>query len=94
MNAVRVLVVLLASAFGTLVVQSAPESDPPPGVKEVQAPFASWKPSAMIKVGETADWVLITDNAVWVASTNPYGNRGYPRDSSEKWQGLCKSDHL
>jgi virginiamycin B lyase len=45
---------------------------PKPGVKEVQVPFASLKPSATIKVGGTADWVLITDDAVWVASTKPY----------------------
>jgi virginiamycin B lyase len=73
MKTVLVLVALLASAVGTLVAQSAPESEPPrPGVKEVQAQFASLKPSATIKVGGTADWVLITDDAVWVASTNPY----------------------
>jgi len=43
-----------------------------PGIKEVQVPFASIKPTATIKVGGTADWVLVTDNAVWVASTKPY----------------------
>jgi YVTN family beta-propeller protein len=73
MKTVLVLVVVLASAFGTLVAQSATESKPSrPGVKGVQAPFASLKPSATIKVGGTADWVLITDDAVWVASTKPY----------------------
>jgi virginiamycin B lyase len=73
MKMVLVPVVIIAGAFGTLVAQSAPESNPPkPGVKEVQVPFASLKPSAMIKVGGTADWVLISDNAVWMASTNPY----------------------
>jgi streptogramin lyase len=41
-------------------------------VKEVQVPFASIKPSATIKIGGTADWVLVTDDAVWVASTKPY----------------------
>ena len=45
---------------------------PKPGVKEVQAPYSSIKPSATIKVGGTADWVLVTDDAVWVASTKPY----------------------
>ena len=40
-------------------------------MKEVQVPFASIKPTATIKVGGTADWVLVTDNAVWVASTKP-----------------------
>ena len=43
-----------------------------PGVKEVQVPFSSLKPSATLKVGKTADWVLFTENAVWVASTKPF----------------------
>jgi virginiamycin B lyase len=43
-----------------------------PGVKEVQVPFASLKPSATFKVGGTADWVLITNDAVWLATTKPY----------------------
>jgi YVTN family beta-propeller protein len=42
------------------------------GSKEVQVSFTSLKPSATIKVGGTADWVLVTDDAVWVASTKPY----------------------
>jgi YVTN family beta-propeller protein len=45
---------------------------PKPGIKEVQALFSSTKPTATIRVGGTADWVLVTDNAVWVASTKPY----------------------
>jgi virginiamycin B lyase len=72
MKTVLVLVVL-ASAFGTVVAQSATESNlPKPGVKDVQVPFASLKPSATIKIGGTADWVLVTNEAVWVASTKPY----------------------
>jgi len=43
-----------------------------PGVKEVQVPFALLKPSACFKVGGSADWVLVTDDAVWVASTKPF----------------------
>jgi hypothetical protein len=43
-----------------------------PGVKEVQVPFASLKPFTTFKAGGTADWVLITENAVWVASSKPY----------------------
>ncbi len=43
-----------------------------PGVKEVQVPFASLKPTAVFKIGGTADWVLITQDAVWVAGTKPY----------------------
>jgi streptogramin lyase len=41
-------------------------------VKGVQVPFASLKPSATLKIGGTADWVLVTDDAVWVAGTKPY----------------------
>jgi virginiamycin B lyase len=70
--AVTTLLFMLLGASGTLVAQSAPESNlSKPGVKGVQAPFASLKPSATIKVGGTADWVLITDDDVWVASTKP-----------------------
>ncbi len=43
----------------------------PPGIREVQAPFASLKPEATFKIGENADWVEITDDAVWVASSKP-----------------------
>lgn len=42
------------------------------GVIDVQVPFGSLKPSATFKVGGTADWVLVTDDAVWLASTKPY----------------------
>ena len=35
-----------------------------PGVKGVQVPFGSLKPIATFKVGGTADWVLVTDDAV------------------------------
>jgi virginiamycin B lyase len=43
-----------------------------PGVKEVQVPFQSLKPSATFKIGKTADWVLVTDDAVWVGGSKPY----------------------
>lgn len=43
-----------------------------PGVKEVQVPFQSLKPSATFKIGKTADWVLVTDGAVWVGGSKPY----------------------
>jgi hypothetical protein len=67
------LLLLLWTANSAVVAQSATESNlPKPGVKEVQVSFASLKPSATIKLGGTADWVLITDDAVWVASTKPY----------------------
>ena len=64
----------LIFAAGTLatVAQTPSPEVPKPGVKGVQVSFASLKPSAMIKIGGTADWVLVTDDAVWVASTKPY----------------------
>jgi virginiamycin B lyase len=70
----RSLILFSIVACGTIEAQtSSSESDlAKPGIKEVQIPFASLKPSAMIKVGGTADWVLITDDAVWVASTKPH----------------------
>lgn len=43
----------------------------PPGIPEVQVPFASLKPEATRKVGETADWVVVTPDSVWVAATKP-----------------------
>ena len=43
----------------------------PPGVPGVQVPFASLKPEATWKVGETADWVVVTPDSVWVAGTKP-----------------------
>jgi virginiamycin B lyase len=65
---------LLIVACGTAAIQTsiAQSTISKPGIKEVQVPFASIKPTATIKVGGTADWVLVTDNAVWVASTKPY----------------------
>ena len=57
-----------------LLMQSsgAERSAPKPGIKEVQVPYSSIRPSVTIKIGGTADWVLVTENAVWVASTKPY----------------------
>ena len=63
------LLFLLATS-GAIAAQSA--NAPQPGVKGVQVPFASLKPSATLKIGGTADWVLVTDDAIWVAGTKPY----------------------
>lgn len=43
-----------------------------PGIKEVQVPFALLHPSVTFKIGGTADWVLVTEDAVWVAGSKPY----------------------
>jgi virginiamycin B lyase len=66
------LVLLIASqALSAQTPAAAPNLPPKPGVKEVQVPFASLKPIATFRVGKTADWVLVTDNAVWIATTGP-----------------------
>jgi len=51
---------------------SSQTKNPKLGVEGVQVPFSSITPSVTIKVGGTADWVLVTEDAVWVASTKPY----------------------
>jgi virginiamycin B lyase len=63
---IPLLVILLMQTSG--VGQSVPK----PGIKEVQVPYSSIKPSVMMKIGGTADWVLVTEDAVWVASTKPF----------------------
>jgi virginiamycin B lyase len=70
----KVALALIVAASTLAIVAQTPGSEwnmPKPGVKEVQVPFASLKPSATIKIGGTADWVLVTDDSVWVASTKP-----------------------
>lgn len=72
----RFLLLLVASC-GTLTAQTSnPQwNTPKPGVKEVQGSLASLKPSATFKVGGTADWVLLTEDAVWITATKPYSLR-------------------
>jgi virginiamycin B lyase len=53
-----------------------------PGVKGVQVPFARLKPRATLKIGKTADWVLVTNDAVWVAGTKPYSVQHIDPDSN------------
>jgi len=56
----KILLIVLAACYVAAAQTSTTESNVPrPGVKEVQVPFASLKPSATIKIGGTADWVLI-----------------------------------
>jgi virginiamycin B lyase len=70
---VALALILAASTLATVAQMPSSEWNvPKPGVKEVQVSFASLKPSATIKIGGTADWALVTDDAVWVASTKPY----------------------
>jgi hypothetical protein len=68
----KLLTFLLASATIAAAQGSSSERNiPKPGTKEVQIPYSSIQPSATIKVGGTADWVLVAEDAVWVASTKP-----------------------
>jgi virginiamycin B lyase len=70
----KVGLALIVAASTLATVAPALGSDwnaPKPGLKGVQVSFASLKPSATIKIGKTADWVLVTEDAVWVASTKP-----------------------
>jgi virginiamycin B lyase len=68
----KLFLVALAAGQAVLAQTAGTGSNVPrPGVKELQVPFASLKSIATFKIGKTADWVLITDGAVWVASTKP-----------------------
>jgi virginiamycin B lyase len=68
----KLLLVVLAAGQAVLAQTSGTDWRVPRlELKEVQVPFASLKASATFKVGKTADWVLTTDNAVWIASTRP-----------------------
>src|SRR5271169_6558223 len=74
LNANKLLIFLLticgaAIAQSSGTVSSLPK---PAGVKEVQVPFSSLKPSATFKIGGTADWVLVTDDSVWITGSKPY----------------------
>jgi len=73
MRTVLTLVILILGSVesGPFQTAAAPGHVPKPGIKSVQVPFSSLRPSVTIKVGGTADWVLIGEDAVWVASTNP-----------------------
>ncbi|MEO7206995.1 MAG: hypothetical protein ABI356_04255 [Steroidobacteraceae bacterium] len=49
----------------------------------LQRPIAELKPLVTLKLGETADWVAITADAVWVASTGPFAvNRIDPKTNT------------
>ena len=57
---------------------------PSPVPKRLQTPFASLHPVAVLQLGKTADWVLPTDDAVWVGSTGPFAvHRIDPNTSRE-----------
>jgi len=43
-----------------------------PGLPGLQTPFANLRPAASFRLGNTADWVAITPDAVWVGATGPF----------------------
>ena len=73
LNPSKFLIFLLASVAIAGAQSSIGASNiPKPGIKEAQIPYSSIKPTVTVKVGGTADWVLVTEDAVWVASTKPF----------------------
>jgi YVTN family beta-propeller protein len=68
------LLLIVAAIFLVQLAQAsgAERKVPQSGAKEVQVPFQSLTPSATFKIGKTADWVLVTDDAVWVGGSKPY----------------------
>lgn len=55
-----------------------------PACLAAQRPIAELKPQATFKLGKTADWVAITADAVWVASTGPFAvNRLDPKTNTQ-----------
>src|ERR1700751_3376397 len=65
------LLLIAVAVFLVELIQSSGGERMIPGVKELQVPFSSLKPSATFKIGKTADWVLVTDDAVWVGGSKP-----------------------
>lgn len=57
---------LLAGATATAI----PAVDPTPVLPP--HPIAELVPQAALHLGKTADWVAVTEDAVWVGSTGPY----------------------
>jgi virginiamycin B lyase len=72
MKSILLILILVLAAWGVVAAQTTSDSNAAkPGIKEDQVAFDSLARSATFKVGRTADWVLVTEDAVWVASTKP-----------------------
>jgi virginiamycin B lyase len=55
----------------------------PASLAAAQRPIAELKPLVTLELGKTADWVAITADAVWVASTGPFAvNRIDPKTNT------------
>ena len=69
-EAARAIGLALAAILfaATACMGAEPERSPMPPAK---TPFAELKPQVVLKVGDSADWVLVSANAVWTGSTGP-----------------------
>jgi hypothetical protein len=85
---VKISLVLIAAMISAQAAIAQPSEAnrgiAPPGLKEIQVPFASHKPEAIFKIGENADWVQVTDDAVWVASSKPASVHGIDRKTNNE----------
>ena len=63
----RLGVIALALSAATAPMRVGAAEPPPPA----QTPFSDLRPSAVVHVGKTADWVAVTSDAVWTGSTGP-----------------------
>ncbi len=61
----RAVLLLLTLPFVCLAVEESVE----PGVKEVPRPITDLTPAAVIELGGKPDWMVVTDNAVWVSNS-------------------------
>ena len=76
MTLLGLLFAILLTVCGTLTGPAREgQSIQKPGIRDVQTPFASLQPTVTFKIGGTADWVLVTEDAVWVTGTKPYSLR-------------------
>jgi streptogramin lyase len=80
--ACRAAALLLCSlVHGNVPAAPAPS---PAAPDTVSRPMSELKPTVTLHLGKTADWVAITPDAVWVASTDPYAvHRIDPRTNTE-----------
>ena len=66
-RSLRVIGLGLSMAMASLAFADAQASRPDPA----HTPFSDLKPVSVLHVGKTADWVLVTRDAVWTGSTGP-----------------------
>ena len=66
---------------------------PPPGIKEVQRPFAELMPVANITLGGRPDWMVVTADAVWVQNSKTHTvHRIDPATNKETTRITCPGE--